>query len=185
MAKVDLSSMALSDVSLIRLLTKGSVKKEYLFTSSTDFEAEEVIQEGEEKPLIIKGVLRANKPAKDTLLGHDIKLIDSLFTPEVLCLLQGGEIEAGEDGKFKKYLPPIVGEDVIKTKFDMEIYSAIVENDGETGDYLKTTYYNCIGENKPVSFKDDEYFTAEYGIQSRPANGERPYSFEIVTGLPE
>ena len=73
MAKVDLSSMALSDVSLIRLLTKGSAKKEYLFTSSTDFEAEEVIQEGEEKPLIIKGVLRANKPAKDTLLGHDIK----------------------------------------------------------------------------------------------------------------
>ena len=185
MAKVDLSSMALSDVSLIRLVTKGSVKKEYLFTSSTDFEAEEVIQEGEEKPLIIKGVLRANKPAKDTLLGHDIKLIDNLFTPEVLCLLQGGEIEAGEDGKFKKYLPPIVGEDVVKEKFDMEIYSAIIENDGETGDYLKTTYYNCIGQNKPVSFKDDEYFTAEYGIQSRPANGERPYDFEIVTGLPQ
>jgi hypothetical protein len=67
----------------------------------------------------------------------------------------------------------------------MEIYSAIVENDGETGDYLKTTYYNCIGENKPVSFKDDEYFTAEYGIQSRPANGERPFDFEIVTGLPQ
>ena len=153
MAKVDLSSMALSDVSLIRLLTKGSVKKEYLFTSSTDFEAEEVIQEGEEKPLIIKGVLRANKPAKDTLLGHDIKLIDNLFTPEVLCLLQGGEIEAGEDGKFKKYLPPIVGEDVVKEKFDMEIYSAIIENDGETGDYLKTTYYNCIGQNKPVSYR--------------------------------
>ena len=85
----------------------------------------------------------------------------------------------------KKYLPPIVGEDVVKTKFDMEIYSAIVENDGETGDYLKTTYYNCIGQNKPVSFKDDEYFTAEYGIQSRPANGERPYDFEIVKGLPQ
>ena len=134
MAKVNLSSMALSDVSMIRLVTKDGAEKEYIFTSSTDFEAEEVIQEGEEKPLIIKGVLRANKPAKDTLLGHDIKLIDSLFTPEVLCLLQGGEIEAGEDGKFKKYHPPIVGEDVVKTKFDMEIYSAIVENDGETGD---------------------------------------------------
>lgn len=185
MAKVDLSSMALSDVSKIRLVTKDGTNREYIFDSSTDFEANEVIQEGEEKPLIIKGVLRANKPAEDTLLGHDIKLLDSLFTPEVLCLLQGGEIEVGENGKFKKYLPPRVGEKVTKVKFDTEIYSAIVENDGETGDYLKTVYYNCIGQNKPVSFKDDEYFVAEYGIQSRPANGERPYDFEIVTGLPQ
>ena len=119
MANVQLSSMALSDVSLIRLVTKDGKNNVYRFTSSTDFEAEEVIEEGEEKPLIIKGVLRANKPAKDTLLGHDIKLIDSLFTPEVLCLLQGGEVETNEDGSFKKYLPPIVGEDVVKTKFDM------------------------------------------------------------------
>ena len=95
------------------------------------------------------------------------------------------QIEAGEDGKFKKYLPPIVGEDVVKVKFDTEIYSAIVENDGETGQYLKTVYYNCVGQNKPLSFKDDNYFVAEYGIQSRPANGERPYDFEVVTGLPK
>ena len=185
MSKVDLNSMALSDVSMIRLVTKDGNNKEYIFTSSTDFEAEEVIQEGEEKPLIVKGVLVANKPAKDTLLGHDIKLVDNLFTPEVLCLLQGGEIETGEDGEFKKYLPPIVGEESVKIKFDTEIYSAIVEKDGETGQYLKTVYYNCIGQNKPLSFKDDEYFVAEYGIQSRPANGERPYDFEVVTGLPK
>ena len=185
MAKVDLNSMALSDVSMIRLVTKDGKNSEYIFTSGTDFEAEEVMQEGEEKPLIIKGVLRANKPAKDILLGHDIKLIDNLFTPEVLCLLQGGTIQTGTDGKFRKYLPPIVGEDVVKVKFDMEIYSAIIENDGETGEYLKTVYYNCVGQNKPLSFKDDEYFVAEYGIQSRPASGERPYDFEVVTGLPK
>ena len=147
MAKVDLSSMALSDVSKIRLVTKDGTNREYIFTSSTDFEAEEVIQEGEEKPLIIKGVLRANKPAEDTLLGHDIKLIDSLFTPEVLCLLQGGEIEAGEDGKFKKYLPPRVGEKVAKVKFDMEIYSAIVENDGETDATKKAFRREILSES--------------------------------------
>ena len=47
MANVQLSSMALSDVSLIRLVTKDSKNNVYRFTSSTDFEAEEVIEEGE------------------------------------------------------------------------------------------------------------------------------------------
>ena len=46
MSKVDLNSMALSDVSLIRLVTKDGENKEYIFTSSTDFEAEEIKRGG-------------------------------------------------------------------------------------------------------------------------------------------
>jgi len=36
----------------------------------------------------------------------------------------------------------------------------------------------------PLSFKDGEYYSNEYTIQSRPEKGTAPYTIEKVTALP-
>ena len=64
-----------------------------------------------------------------------------------------------QDGKtFKKYTAPPVGQNASKTSFDVEVYSAEVGTDGETGNFSKVTFPSCKGKSVPLSFKDGEYY---------------------------
>lgn len=171
-----LNQYAVSDVSLVVLETASDA---YPFTTSSEIETEEVVEEGEEQSLIIKNKVIANRAAQDAVLGTDVTMVDNVFCPEVICLMQGGKIEG------TKYTAPKIGELPAKTKFTTTVYSAVVSTDGDTGQFVKIVYPGCSGNSVPLSFKDGEYSAPEYTINSRPAQGQAAYETDIVSSLPE
>lgn len=171
-----LNQYAVSDVSLVVLETASDA---YPFTTSSEIETEEVVEEGEEQSLIIKNKVIANRAAQDAVLGTDITMVDNVFCMEVMQLLQGGEISGS------KYTAPKIGELPAKTKFTATLYSAVVSTDGDTGEFIKVMYPSCSGNSVPLAFKDGEYSAPEYTINSRPAQGQAAYTIEKVASLPE
>lgn len=171
-----LNQYAVSDVSLVVLET-GT--EDYPFTTASEVETEEVVEEGEEQSLIIKNKVIANRAAQDAVLGTDITMVDNVFCMEVMQLLQGGEVSEN------KYTAPRIGELPAKTKFTTTLYSAVVSTDGDTGEFIKVMYPSCSGNSVPLAFKDGEYSAPEYTINSRPAQGQAAYTIEKVASLPE
>lgn len=182
MANVTLNQHALSDVSCVEIVDEDS--NSYIFETSDEVSVEEVVDEGEEQTLKIKGKLYANRAAEDTVLGHDLTFKDNVMCPELLSLMQGGTLTTGSGGAFEKYEPPKIGTTATKKTFTTNIYTAEVSTDGDTGNYIKISYPGCKGSSVPMSFKDGEYYSNEYTVKSRPAKGTAPYSVTIVAALP-
>lgn len=178
-----MNQLPLSDVCLVRIVTEDAI---YPFKTSDEIGSEEVVSEGEEQTLKIKGVIYANREAKNTVLGYDLTCNDNVMCPELLLITQGGKVTYDSDGTtVKKYEAPPVGENASKKKFTLEVYSAIVGTEGDTGQYALVTFPSCTGSSVPLTFKDGEYYSNSYPIKSRPARGVAPYTIEIVDALPE
>lgn len=178
-----INQLPLSDVCLVRIITTDAI---FPFKTSDEIASEEIVSEGEEQTLKIKGTIYANREAEDTVLGYDLTLKDNVMCPEVLKVVQGGNITYDSDGTtVTKYEAPPVGKTNAKEKFDTEIYTAIVGTDGDTGEFAKITFPSCTGASVPLSFKDGEYYSNEYKIKSRPTKGVAPYTIDIVETLPE
>lgn len=184
MAVQILNQYPLTDVVLVQIETVEQNPVTYTFDTSDEIGTEEIISEGEELTLKIKKKIIANRAAEDTSLGYDLTLKDNVFCPEILQIMQGGTIEKEEDGSFKRYLAPEVGKTFSKKSFKTIIYSSVVGPGGDTGQFAKTTFPNCKGKSVPLNFKDGEYYSNEYVINSRPNTGQSPYEVEIVEELP-
>ena len=171
------------DAAMIVIKTKDTGKT-YGITSGSKVAIEPAIDTQEAITLTIKGVLKAKKPEKKTLTGNTITITDALTIYELLPLLNGGELVLDTDGKtIKGFTPPKVGEEFKMEKFDMDIYTAIMEGSTIVG-YEKTTYPSCVGQPLGLNTEDDVFRTNEYNITSTPGAGERAYNMEIVDALP-
>ena len=171
------------DAAMIVIRTK-TTNKTYDITSGSKVAVEAAIDTQEAITLTIKGVLKAKKPEKKTLTGNTITITDALTIYELLPLLNGGEPVLDTDGKtIKGFHPPKVGEEVKMEKFDLDVYTAIMEGSTIVG-YEKTTYPSCVGQPLGLNTEDDVFRTNEYNITSTPGAGERAYNMEIVDSLP-
>ena len=170
------------DVALVTIETDDG---EFGFETSNSIQVEPQLEESDAIRLMIKGKLKAQKPATSTLASNQITLTDNVFNPELVKVLQGGEIEYDTATKaFKKYTAPLQGSDDSGQKFKLNAYSAQYNAAGQIVAYEKITYPNCKGT--PVAFNsvDDEFRAPEYTINSAPAEGEAPYVIEMVASLP-
>ena len=144
------------DAAMIVIKTKDTGKT-YGITSGSKVAIEPAIDTQEAITLTIKGVLKAKKPEKKTLTGNTITITDALTIYELLPLLNGGELVLDTDGKtIKGFTPPKVGEEFVMEKFDMDIYTAIMEGSTITG-YEKTTYPSCVGQPLGLNTEDDVF----------------------------
>lgn len=150
---------------------------------STQIEVEAQTEKTDAVKLMVKGVLKAQKPEKVTITGHTITLTNSLTIMEFLPMLQGGEIIKDPQGKITGYKPPVAGTKYDPAKFKLHAYSAVMEGSDIVG-YEHITYPKCIGQ--PVTFgaQDDTFRVDSYTINSAPGAGERPYELEYVDSLP-
>jgi len=76
------------DCNLVTITTLLDAQEIAIDTATKIAIAPEIDSEDAVK-LIIKGVLKAQKPATDTLTGNTITLTDNVFTPEIAQILQG------------------------------------------------------------------------------------------------
>lgn len=175
--------IATIDVAMVTLTTKDGV--ELGLKTSTQIGVASQIETTDAIKLIVKGVLIAQKRQKSIITGNSITMKDNVFNPQLVQILQGGTIEYDVDKSFKKYTPVVSGEDYSPDPFTLNTYSAQYDASGLIVKYEKTTYPNCTGE--PVSFEseDDVFRAPEYTIISAPAEGEAPYTIEMVESLPE
>ena len=172
------------DCSLITIETKDG---EFGFETANKLAVEPQIETTEGVKLIIKGVLKAQKPEQSTVTGNKLTLTDNVFNPELVLVLQGGTIkyDSVDQSKIIGYTPPVSGSKDKGEVFKLNAYSAQYNAAGLIVNYEKITYPNCSGS--PVAFgaEDGVFRAPEYTINSAPNTGEAPYDITYVDELPE
>lgn len=177
------AEIATIDCCLVTIETEDG---EFGFDTANSIAVEPQIEEEEAVKLVVKGILRAQKPATKTLTGNLITLTDNVFNPELVLVLQGGTIkyDTTDTTKIVGYTPPVAGSADKGEVFKLNAYSAQYNAAGQIVQYEKIQYPNCTGE--PVAFgSEDGVFRApEYVINSAPNTGEAPYDISYVDALP-
>lgn len=178
------AEIATIDCNLVTIETSDG---EFGFDTANKIAVEPQIEETEAVKLVVKGILRAQKPKESTITGHEITLTDNVFNPELVLVLQGGTIkfDSQDNNKIVGYTPPVAGSKDKGEVFKLNAYSAQYDASGQIVQYEKITYPNCQGV--PVAFgSEDGVFRApEYVINSAPKTGEAPYEISYVAALPE
>lgn len=169
----------------------------YALDTASQIQVEPQIEEEDAVKLVVKGKLKAQKPAVSTITGNQITLTDNVFAPELVKMLQGGTIkywtsaektaESDSETSFgiSSYTPPTVGSGEKGEVFELDAYSAQYDASGQIVQYERITYPNCQGV--PVAFgsEDGAFRAPEYTINSAPKKDEAPYSIHYVQELPE
>ncbi len=177
------AEIATIDVCLVTIETADG---EFGFDTANSIQVEPQIEEEDAVKLVVKGILRAQKPKISTLTGNTITLADNVFNPELVLVLQGGTIkyDAENQTKIIGYTPPVAGSSDKGEIFKLNAYSAQYNASGQIVQYEKITYPNCQGV--PVAFgsEDGAFRAPQYTINSAPNIGEAPYDINYVAELP-
>lgn len=182
------------DVCLVVVRTASAA---YALDTASQIQVEPQIEEEEAVKLVVKGKLKAQKPAVSTITGNQITLTDNVFAPELVKMLQGGTIKYWTDTErtsegtevtefgISSYTPPTVGSGEKGEVFILDAYSAQYDASGQIVQYEQISYPNCQGV--PVAFgsEDGAFRAPEYTINSAPKKDEAPYSIKYVQALPE
>lgn len=172
------------DVSLVTI--EPTTGEEFGFDTSTNIAVEPQINEEESVQLVVKGILRAQKPMVSTLTGNQITLTDNVFNPELVLVLQGGTIQydSTDPTLVIGYTPPVAGSADKGEVFTLNAYSAQYDASGQIVRYEKIAYPNCQGTPVAFSSEDNVFRAPEYTINSAPSNGQPPYVITYVDALP-
>lgn len=172
------------DCNIVSIQPQGE-ETEYILDTATAISVSPEIEETEATKLVIKGILRAQKPSVSTMTGNTITLTDNVFTPELVEILQGGTITKDTDGHITAYEPPAAGSNDKGKVFTLRAYSAQYDASGQIVCYERISYPNCQGTPISISSEDDVFRVSEYTINSAPKKGESPYVIEYLESLPE
>ncbi len=171
------------DVNLVTIEIDGD---EFGFDTANSISVEPQLEESDAVRLVVKGILRAQKPGTSTLTGNKITLTDNVFNPELVVALQGGTItyDSVDKNKVTAYKPPVAGSAAHTETFKLNAYSAQYNAAGQIVNYEKISYPNCTGTPVAFSSEDGTFRAPEYTINSAPNTGESPYEITYVDTLP-
>jgi hypothetical protein len=170
------------DCALVTIETKDG--DEFGFDTSNRVGVETQTEEQDAIRLVVKGILRAQKKKRVTIVGTTITLTDNVFNPDLVLVLQGGTCTYDNDGKLVSYTPPVAGSKEVVEPFTLNVYSAQYDTSGDIINYEKISYPNCTGDPVAFSSEDDVFRAPEYTIDSAPKQGEAPYTITYVDELP-
>lgn len=188
MAVVRAHEIPTIDVNLVTVQENILDAPEYALDTASKIAVEPQMNEQEAVQLVVKQVLKAQKKAASTLTGNQITLTDNVFTPELVLLLQGGEIKYAIDPETEEptdeiigYEPPAAGSAVQKKVFTLRAYSAVYDAAGNILKYERITYPNCTGQ--PIAFgsEDNVFRVQEYVIDSAPSTGDPAFTLDYIT----
>lgn len=177
------AEIATIDCSLVTIETATG---EFGFDTANQIAVEPQIEEQEAIKLVVKGILRAQKPAESTITGNQITLTDNVFNPELVLVCQGGEIiyDPENPEEIVGYNPPVAGSADKGEVFKLNAYTAQYDASGQIVKFEKITYPNCQGVPMAFSSEDGVFRVPEYVINSAPKTGEAPYNLTYVKQLP-
>ena len=155
----------------------------YVFTTSSEASVKPFVSEGAEKIHRVKNTILGSLRYEDILLGYEIKLVNNTFCPELLSLIDGGEVELDELGNFVSYTAPVVGTVTERKNLTVSLYTEELDCDGETLEYIKFTFKHAKGKPVEYSFKDGEFFVPELTLRSRAKTGESSVEVTALKSL--
>lgn len=165
----------------VALVTIGGIN----IKTADEYEAEAEISEGEKNELVISGELIASDEAPTIIKGYNLKFKDNAIRPKLMEKLQGGTHIPGDgEATEQKYDGPSVGALKPTAIGEVCVYTKVFAENGFTGEYIKTTYTNCIGDLVNFAFKAGEFFASEFTVKSRPPAGSPTFKLELVKQLP-
>lgn len=170
----------------VNLVTIEIDNDEFGFDTANSIAVEPQVEEEDPVRLVVKGILRAQKPGTSTLTGNKITLTDNVFNPELVVALQGGTItyDTTDKKKVTGYKPPAAGSAAYTESFKLNAYSAQYNAAGQIVNYEKISYPNCVGTPVAFSSEDGTFRAPEYTINSAPDTGQSPYEITYVDTLP-
>lgn len=168
------------------LITIETARGEFGFDTANKLELEPQVEEQDAVKLVVKGILRAQKPKQSTLTGHQLTLSDNVFNPELVLILQGGRIiyDPENPDEIVGYTPPVAGSAEKGEVFKLNAYTAQYDASGQIVKYEKMSYPNCQGVPVAFSSEDGAFRAPEYTINSAPKTGQAPYELTYVKNLP-
>lgn len=164
-------------------ITEEESGDKYVFTTSSEASIKPFTSEGTEKIHRVKNTILGTIRYEDILLGYEIKLVNNTFCPELLALVDGGTVTADEDGTFKSYASPVVGQVTERKNLTVSLYTQEVDCDGGTVEYIKFTFKHAKGKPVEYSIKDGEFFVPELTLRSRAKTGESSAEVAVLKSL--
>ena len=104
------TELATIDVVCVSVKPAGT-EDELILNTANQIQVTTATETQDKVPLIVKGVLIAQKPQVTTVTGNTLVITDNVFNPELVKILQGGTIKYSdsEPTKVIGYTPPAVG----------------------------------------------------------------------------
>lgn len=186
MSQVKKSKAEIATIDCNLITIELSDGREFGFDTANKLGVEPQIEEEDAVKLVVKGILRAQKPKTSTITGHELTLTDNVFNPELVLVLQGGEIiyNPEDPDEIVGYNPPVAGSRDKGEVFKLNAYTAQYDASGQIVKYEKMSYPNCQGVPVAFSSEDGAFRAPEYTINSAPKTGEPPYKLTYVKSLP-
>lgn len=176
-----LTGFNIANVERVRIVTEETQPVTHMFRTMTSFDAEPYIEEGEEVVQRVKNTIMGRLKTEDLLGGYDLSCEDERLIPEILALIDGGTWDAENE----TYTAPAIGTEVVRKAFTVYFYTSDRGGNGEVRNYLEWKFPHCKGKPVKLSGKDNEFTKPAYDIQSRPGDGENPFTVKVVDALPE
>ena len=175
--------MAIANIERVDIITEEPTPRVFSFDTASDASAEAQISAGAGTELRIKNRILAQNITEDIVKGFNINLTDSVFSPEVFALVDGGASTVSGDD-FKKYTAPTAGEVVNRTKCSLAVYASEKDYDGNALSYTAFIFPHASGSPTSVSLKDGEFYAPSYTLKSRPSKGQSPMTVVALPSLP-
>lgn len=177
----DVQEFALANIARVDIETEEDTPKTYtLIDMMREANIEAYINEGQEQPLRVKNVIKAQNRTEDIVMGFDVTLTSVTMQPELLALVDGGTWDA----QAKKYSAPPIGSPVDRKPFTLKVYTEDKDTNGDTKGYAGFYFKHCKGRPLNYRLQDGEFFSEELRARSRPAMGESPVEIEYMDTLP-
>lgn len=176
--------MAIANIERVDLVTEEEFPRVMSFDTASEASAQAQVSAGNEKELRVKNTILAQNVTEDIVKGFQISLTDSTFSPEVFALVDGGESHVDGEDAFARYDAPAAGVALCRTKCRVAVYAAEKDYDGHSLSYTAFLFPHACGTPASVSFKDGEFFAADYKLKSRPGRGESPMTVLCLPSLP-
>lgn len=175
------TGFSVSDIAAVILTTAS---KKYLIKTGVEANFRAAVDAGRETPLRKQNTILALNKTDDILKGYDVDFTDVLMHPEVLALVEGGVATFGAENAFTAYTGPVAGQPVVRTPFDLDIYTTDFDTSGAPNGYLQFTLRNCKGKPTEFALKDGDFYTPKYTVESRPASGSSPITIAPAAEVP-
>lgn len=175
--------MAIANIERVDIITEESTPRVMSFDTASEASVEAQISAGAETELRVKNQIHAQNMTEDIVKGYNITLTDSLFSPDVFALVDGGTGTASE-GEFSKYAAPVAGQVTERIKSKLVVYAAEKDYDGNTLRYTAFIFPHASGSPSSVKLKDGEFYAPSYTFKSRPSKGSSPMTILNLPALP-
>ena len=176
--------MAIANIERVDIITEEAAPAVYSFDTASNAQAEAQISAGAESELRIKNQILAQNITEDIVKGFNITLTDSVFSPDVFALVDGGESSFDANDRFSSYSAPTAGEVVGRMKCTMAVYAAEKDYSGKCVSYTAFIFPHASGAPASVSLKDGEFYAPSYTMKSRPSKGQSPMTVISLPSLP-